>query len=92
MSRDVDVTLGQYLYVSSGTRCTAKTMNGFEFISWDQTLEGNATRTINASTPYSPLATLRNAFSTDPAATLTINRFGNFTAYFKALPPPPPTD
>ena len=31
-----------------------------------------------------------DTFSNDPAASLTVNRFGNFTAYFKALPPPVP--
>jgi hypothetical protein len=36
------------------------------------------------------LAALLDAFSNDPAASLTVNRFGNFTAYFKALPPPVP--
>ena len=29
-------------------------------------------------------------FGAKSAATLTVNRFGNFTAYFKALPPPVP--
>ena len=33
-----------------------------------------------------------DAFTDDPAATLTVNRFGNFTAYFKALPPPVPAE
>ena len=38
------------------------------------------------------MAALRDAFSNDPAASLTVNRFGNFTAYFKALPPPVPAE
>ena len=33
-----------------------------------------------------------NANSGDPAAALTVNRFGNFTAYFRTLPPPVPTE
>ena len=56
-----------------------------------ETFDGNSTRTINASTPAdSPLAALSDAFSNDQAASLTVNRFGNFTAYFKSLPPPVP--
>jgi hypothetical protein len=33
---------------------------------------------------------LRKIFSGDPEATLTVNRFGNFTAYFDKLPPAVP--
>ena len=35
---------------------------------------------------------LGDVFTDDPAANLTVNRFGNFTAYFKALPPPVPAE
>ncbi len=38
------------------------------------------------------MAALRDVFIDDPAANLTVNRFGNFTAYFKALPPPVPAE
>jgi YVTN family beta-propeller protein len=87
----LDAPINRYLYVSSETECIAKPNNDYEFASWVETFEGNSTRTINASTPAdSPLAALSDAFSYDPAATLTVNRFGNFTAYFKSLPPPVP--
>jgi YVTN family beta-propeller protein len=87
----LDAPINRYFYVSSETECVAKPNNGYEFASWVETFAGNSTRTINASTPTdSPLAAFLNAFSNDPAASLTVNRFGNFTAYFKALPPPVP--
>jgi YVTN family beta-propeller protein len=87
----LDAPINRYLYVSSGTECIAKPNNGYEFASWVETFDGNSTRTINASTPAdSPLAALSDAFSNDQAASLTVNRFGNFTAYFKSLPPPVP--
>ena len=87
----LDAPINRYFYVSSGTECIAKPNTGYEFASWVETFDGNSTRTINASTPTdSPLAALLDAFSNDPAASLTVNRFGNFTAYFKALPPPVP--
>ena len=87
----LDAPINRYFYVSSETECVAKPNNGYEFASWVETFAGNSTRTINASTPTdSPLAAFLDAFSNDPAASLTINRFGNFTAYFKALPPPVP--
>jgi YVTN family beta-propeller protein len=87
----LDAPINRYFYVSSETECIAKPNNGYEFSSWVETFAGNSTRTINASTPTdSPLAAFLDAFSNDPAASLTVNRFGNFTAYFKALPPPVP--
>jgi YVTN family beta-propeller protein len=87
----LDTPINLYFYVSSGTECMGKPNNGYEFASWVETFEGNSTRTINASTQAdSPLAALSDAFTNDPAASLTVNRFGNFTAYFKALPPPVP--
>jgi YVTN family beta-propeller protein len=86
----LDAPINRYFFVSSGTECIATPNNGYEFASWVETFDGNSTRTINASTAAdSPLAAL-DTFSNDPAASLTVNRFGNFTAYFKALPPPVP--
>jgi hypothetical protein len=65
-----------------------------EFSSWTQNLADNSTITINASTtsgsPWTPLLDIFGVKFIDPAANLTVNRFGNFTAYFKALPPPVP--
>ena len=77
--------------MTSNAKCIAKPNTDYEFASWVEAFDGNSTRTINASTPTdSPLGALLDAFSNDPAASLTVNRFGNFTAYFKALPPPVP--
>ena len=82
--------------MSSGTECVAEPNNGFEFDSWGQVFDDNSTRTINASTTsdwlVNPVVALRDAFADDPAANLTVNRFGNFTAYFRALPPPVPAE
>ena len=87
-----EMPINRHILVSSGTKCIAKPNNGYEFASWIENLDGNSTRTINATTPSDwlgyPLTSLREAFTDDPAATLTVNRFGNFTAYFRALPPP----
>ena len=69
---------------------------GFEFASWTEILDGNSSRTINASTisgsPWTLFLDFFGVKSTDPAANLIVNRFGNFTAYFKALPPPVPAE
>jgi YVTN family beta-propeller protein len=92
----LDAPINRYFYVSSGTECVAKPNNGFEFSSWTQNLAQNSTITINASTPsnslWTPLLDIFGVKSNDPAANLTVNRFGNFTAYFRALPPPVPAE
>jgi YVTN family beta-propeller protein len=41
----------QYIYVHSGTQCTAKPNPGFEFASWEENLEGNSTQLITLSRP-----------------------------------------
>jgi hypothetical protein len=84
------------MFVTSGAKCVARPNSGFEFSSWIQNLPRNTSITINASTTsdwfVDPMAALREAFTDDPAATITVNRFGNFTAYFRALPPPVPAE
>ena len=88
----LDVPIDRFLYVTSGAKCVAKSNTGFEFSSWTQNLPRNTNVTISAATPSDwlgyPLTSLYEAFTDDPAATLTVNRFGNFTAYFRALPSP----
>jgi hypothetical protein len=92
----LDAPINRYFYVSSGTDCLAKPRSGYEFDSWVQIFEDNSTRTINASTTsgslWTPFLDFFGVKSNDPAANLTVNKFGNFTAYFRALPPPVPTE
>jgi hypothetical protein len=92
----LDAPINRYFYVDSGTECIAKPNNGYEFASWVETFDDNSTRTINASTtsgsPWTPFLDIFGIKSNDPTATLTANRFGNFTAYFKSLPPPIPAE
>jgi YVTN family beta-propeller protein len=97
----LDTPINRFLFVSSGAKCIAKPNTGFEFSSWTQNLPRNTNITINGPVPFdsplvvafdSPLVVtaFREIFSGDPAATLTVNRFGNFTAYFNELPPAVP--
>lgn len=70
---------------ATGSESLDNLMNG----GWSQNYPRNTNITINASMPSdSPLAALRDAFSNDPKTILTVNGFGNFTAYFVDLPPP----
>jgi len=87
----------QYIYVSSGTHCTAKPYEGFEFLSWEHNLEDNSTQLLSFSTPTSPLNSYleyvsRNKSSDKPEATLNVNRFGTFIANFREAPAPLPPE
>ncbi len=86
--------LNVFLYVSSGTSCIAEPSKGFEFSSWVEVSSDNSTRMITATSgsPWTALLDTLNLKSTDPAANITVNRFGNFAAYFKALPDPLPPE
>jgi YVTN family beta-propeller protein len=87
--------LSQYLYVWPDTECIAKYNQGFEFVSWQENLNGNSTRMINVSQTASPLDAVLDFLHmrTDkPEATLKVSTFGSFTANFKELPPPLPAE
>ena len=86
--------IGQQFYVYSGSQCTAKSNQGFEFVSWQENLGGNSTQLLKFSSPSSIVDSILDFFDMKPdkqEATLNITKFGSFTANFKALPPPIPT-
>jgi YVTN family beta-propeller protein len=92
-SEKLEAPTSRYIYVNSGTECTANPSKGFEFSKWIENLEGNSTRTIATSSgsPLTGFLDTLNIKLNDPAATLPINQFGNISAYFKPLPAPLPT-
>ena len=82
--------INQYLYLWSGTTCTAIPNKGFEFSSWVQNLKNNSSRTIRTSNNDSSLNSFLDFFGikkNDAGATLNVTQFGSFTGHFKALPP-----
>jgi len=84
----------QQFYVYSGSQCTAKPNQGFEFVSWQENLGGNSTQLLKFSSPSNIVDSILDFFNMKPdkqEATLNITKFGSFTANFKALPPPIPT-
>jgi YVTN family beta-propeller protein len=89
----------RYVYIISGTECIARPNEGFEFLSWEENLGGNATQLINISRSASPwdsfVLTIGAPFGykpDKPEATLPITKFGTFTANFKELPPAFPSE
>jgi YVTN family beta-propeller protein len=87
--------ISQFLYIRSGTECKAIPNKGFEFLSWEENLAKNSTQLINvskAATPLESFLDLINIKTEEPESTLNITRFGSFTANFKELPPPLPSE
>jgi YVTN family beta-propeller protein len=80
-----------YLYVTSGTKCIAKSNQGFEFSSWVENLSNNSTVPLNQSaifdSPSEPLLNTLGIKPNDTSATFDVNRFGAFTANFKQPKP-----
>jgi YVTN family beta-propeller protein len=88
------VPIAQEFYIWNGSQCTAKPNQGFDFVSWQENLNGNSTQLIKVSSPLSFLDPILNILSKPdkPEATVNITKFGSFTANFKALPPPIPPE
>ncbi len=85
----------QYVYVYYDDECIAKPNKGFEFVSWEENLGANSTQLIKAAHSLVPLDSIADFFglkSDKPEATLSITKFGTFTANFRELPPPIPPE
>jgi YVTN family beta-propeller protein len=85
----------QQFYLWPGSECIAKPNQGFEFVSWQENLGGNSTQLIKFSPPPSISDSILDFLHMKPdrpEAKLDITKFGSFTANFKALPPPIPTE
>jgi hypothetical protein len=87
------------MYVYSGAQCIAKPNEGFEFVSWEENLEGNSTQPIQVSCPAytwdSFILAVTDFFGDkpdEPEAKLNLTKFGTFTVNFKELPPPVPEE
>ena len=85
--------MSQQFYLYSGSECIAKPTQGFEFVSWQENLNGNSTimkqRSSN-STFVDHILDFLPLKPDNPKATLNITKFGSFTANFKELPSPIP--
>jgi YVTN family beta-propeller protein len=91
--------VGQYVYVYSGAECIAKPNEGFEFVSWEENLGGNATQHIQVSRDASnwdsfvlAVADFFGDKPDEPESKLNVTKFGTFTANFKEAPPPLPQE
>jgi YVTN family beta-propeller protein len=87
--------IAQQFYAWNGSQCIAKPNQGFEFVSWQENLGGNSTQLIKFSSPpsiWDPILDFLYLKPDKPEAKLDIAKFGNYTANFRALPPPIPPE
>jgi len=88
--------INQYLYLRSGTTCTADPNKGFEFSGWVENLSHNSTSTLSTTNSTdSASSSILDFFGIKPndtATTFNPTKFGSFTANFKAVPPPIPPE
>ena len=91
-----EITTNIYNTFEFNMHCNADNNDGFRFTSWTEELGLNARRSINTSSvPDTPINSLKSAvgFTTnDTSSIFAISKFGNFTANFKEIPPPIPTE
>jgi YVTN family beta-propeller protein len=84
----------QQFYLWSGSQCTAKPNEGFEFVSWQENLGRNSTQPLSVSPTsfFDSILDVLHLRPDKPESKLNITKFGSFTANFKALPPPIPSE
>jgi YVTN family beta-propeller protein len=90
-----EVATNMYIFIDYGNGCKAEANNGFQFSSWSENLGHNSTKTIQISNiPTSPFSSLLNTmgFKSNDNSTLEVLKYGNYTANFKAIPPPIPPE
>ncbi len=76
----LDAPINHFLYVTSGAKCTAKPSKGFEFSSWSESLNGNSTRTVSASSGsnWTPMLDFFAIKLDDPASSSPFTSFLDF--------------
>jgi YVTN family beta-propeller protein len=89
------VPLSKNFYLYDGVKCIAKPNQGFEFVSWQENLQGNSTQLLKIASSPSILDSILDFFHMKPdrpEATFAISKSGSFVANFKGLPPPVPAE
>jgi YVTN family beta-propeller protein len=86
--------LSQVIYLYSGDKCSAIPNPGFEFVNWREHFSYNTSKIIQSASSYfyEPFLNLIWPGRVEPEAIMDITKFGNFTATFKELPPPIPSE
>ncbi len=93
--------INQYLYEEPGITCIAKANSGYEFVGWNENIDSNTTRPLkpcieeshNLFDPFiEPLQKTLQIYNDTSKTSFCITQYGTFTASFRELPAPLPTE
>jgi DNA-binding beta-propeller fold protein YncE len=93
--------VNQYLYEEPGITCIAKANSGFEFIGWSENIDSNTTRPLKPCIEEShglfdpfiePIQKTLQIYNDTAKTSFCITQYGTFTASFRELPVPLPTE
>jgi DNA-binding beta-propeller fold protein YncE len=93
--------INQYLYEVPGITCLAKANSGYEFVSWNENIDSNTTRPLRPcveesinlfDTFIAPIQKTLNIYNDTDETSFCITQYGTYTASFRALPAPLPTE
>ena len=93
--------INQYLYEEPGINCIAKPNDGYEFVGWNENIDSNSTRPLKPCIKESPsffdpivipIEKTLNNYNNTAETSFCITQYGKFTASFRELPAPFPTE
>jgi YVTN family beta-propeller protein len=99
-----EIPIHEYQKIEFGTQCTAEPNKGFGFSNWVENFGTNSTKKISTAAKsnfwYTPITDWFESFADTlgfktvsyDSATLSITRYGSFTANFQEVPPPLPPE
>jgi DNA-binding beta-propeller fold protein YncE len=93
--------INQYLYEIPGIKCIAKPNDGYEFVGWNENIDSNSSRPLRPCIEDShsffdsftiPIQKTLKIYNNTAETSFCINQYGKFTASFRELPAPLPTE
>lgn len=97
----IDYPINQYLYEEPGINCIAKPNDGYEFVGWNENIDSNSTRPLRPCIEESrsffdsvtiPIQKTLKIYNNTAETSFCITQYGKFTASFRELPAPLPTE
>ncbi|MBA3284808.1 MAG: YncE family protein [Nitrosopumilus sp.] len=97
----IEYPINQYLYEEPGINCIAKPNDGYEFVGWNENIDSNSTRPLRPCIEESrsffdsvtiPIQKTLKIYNNTAETSFCITQYGKFTASFRELPAPLPTE
>ncbi|MDQ3084338.1 MAG: YncE family protein [Thermoproteota archaeon] len=93
--------INQYLYEEPGINCIVKPNDDYEFVGWNENIDSNSTRPLRPCIDGShsffdsviiPIQKTLKIYNNTAETSFCITQYGKFTASFRELPAPLPTE